>query len=856
MNIFEFLTDKSREAIQKGIQEAQKRGNPSLELEHLAWGLWVAQESVIRFVAKKLDIPENRIEAELRKALEALPVYEGAEKSQSVGASQNVLRVLEAAFDAAPGPDKKVSTDLIFLALVEKGNFKPFQKIFADWSRVKAELQAVREKNQTDGFDGEWDALGKYAKDLTQLAQQGKLDPVIGRDEEIRRVIQVLSRRTKNNPVLIGDPGVGKTAIVEGLALRIVRGDVPDHLREKKIMALDMGALLAGSKYRGEFEERLKAVIKEVTESDGQIILFIDEIHTLVGAGRTDGAMDAGQMLKPALARGELRCIGATTVDEYRKYIEKDPALERRFQPILVSEPSEEEAISILRGLKEKYELHHGVRIQDNAIIAAVKLSRRYIPNRFLPDKAIDLLDEAASRLAVQLRSQPEVLDQLEREILQLKVEKEALSQESDESAREKIQEIEQKLQKLEKEASEVRQQWELQKKLVQDMGQRRQQLEQLRVEMEQAERRWDYEKVAKIKYAEIPKLEEEIKRLQQELSQQKVFWREEVTAEDVAQIVYRWTGIPVTKLLQSDVEKLLHMEEILKKRVVGQDEAIELISDAIRRARARLQDPQRPIGSFFFLGPTGVGKTETAKALAEFLFDDENRLIRIDMSEYMEKHATSRLIGAPPGYVGYDQGGQLTEAVRRQPYSVVLLDEIEKAHPDVLNVLLQVLDDGRLTDGQGRTVDFKNTVIIMTSNVGSSILMDQDLSWENRQKQVWQTLMSIFKPEFLNRIDEIIMFKPLSSELIQQIVKIQLDRALMPLRQQKVSVEVTPEVLQWIARVGFDPQFGARPIRRVIQKHVLNPLARMIIQQDLKNQESLKLSLKGDQVHVERISS
>ncbi len=702
------------------------------------------------------------------------------------------------------------------------------------------------QKVTDDNPEAKYEALKKYAKDLTELAEQGKLDPVVGRDEEIRRVVQVLSRRTKNNPVLIGEPGVGKTAIAEGLAVRIINGDVPEVLKGRRLLALDMGGLIAGAKYRGEFEDRLKAVVKEVTESDGHIILFIDEIHTLVGAGKTEGAMDAGQILKPALARGELRCIGATTLDEYRKFIEKDKALERRFQTVLVDEPSVEDAITILRGLKEKYEVHHGVRITDSAIIAAVKLSHRYITSRFLPDKAIDLMDEAASRLSIEINSVPSAIDEIQRKIMQLQIEREALKKEKDHGAKDRLGQVDGEVKDLEAKLASLKQQWVAEKSEITTLKATKQEIENVRVEIERAEREGNLGRAAELKYGKLPDLEKKLEKANQELQGKSKgtnrILKEEVGPEEIAEVVEKWTGVPVQKMLESETDKLLKMEDHLKKRVVGQDRALTAVADAIRRARAEISDPRRPIGSFIFLGPTGVGKTETVKALAEFMFDTEDAVVRIDMSEYMEKHAVSRLIGAPPGYVGYEEGGQLTERVRRRPYSVVLLDEIEKAHPEVFNVLLQVLDDGRLTDGQGRTVDFKNTVIIMTSNVGSPALIDEKLSRGDKEKAAMDALRNHFRPEFLNRIDEIVIFNNLAQEQIRGIVEVQLEAVIERLAEKKIALEFADSALNYLAERGFDPVYGARPLKRVIQTEVLNVLAKDLIARKINSGETVKV--------------
>jgi ATP-dependent Clp protease ATP-binding subunit ClpB len=751
--------------------------------------------------------------------------------------------------------DAFISAEHFFIALLKShdGDLKGlFQKAQIRLEVILSTLREVRgsQKVMDDEPENKYEVLLKYGRDLTALAAEGKLDPVVGRDEEIRRVIQVLSRRTKNNPVLIGEPGVGKTAIAEGLAVRIIKGDVPEVLKEKKLIALDMGALVAGAKYRGEFEDRLKAVIKEVTSSDGNIILFIDELHTLVGAGKTDGAMDAGQLLKPALARGELRCIGATTLDEHRKYIEKDPALERRFQTVLVAEPSVDDAITILRGLKEKYEVHHGVRITDSAIVAAVKLSNRYITNRFLPDKAIDLIDEAASRLSIQIGSLPVEIDEVDRKVMQLRIEREALLKETEEGARERLRVVETEIQSLLQKGQELRERWQSEKMGIDDLKKTKTEIESTRIEVERCERESLLARAAELKYGRLPELEKRLQYLTdviEKKSGQERMLKEEVGPEEIAEVIGKWTGIPVQKMLESETAKLLGMEDKLRLRVVGQDHALQAVADAIRRARAEISDPNRPIGTFMFLGPTGVGKTETVKALAEFLFDDDQAVARIDMSEYMEKHSVSRLIGAPPGYVGYEEGGQLTEFVRRRPYTVVLLDEIEKAHPDVFNILLQVLDEGRLTDGQGRTVDFKNTVMIMTSNIGSTYLMDAALSPEQKNKAVQETLRSHFRPEFLNRVDEIINFQPLGKEQIRGIVRIQLQLIVERLKARKIHLTFDEAAIDEICEKGFDPQFGARPLKRVIQTELLNPLSKALIAGQFKNGDSVRVGLSEE---------
>ncbi len=832
------FTYKAQEALQEAQAIASQHGNQTVEPEHLFLALLKQEGGLVPQILRRVGVEDSLLENETLEAIGRLPRVSGITGAEYV--SKKLEAVLQRSFQVASSmKDEFVSTEHLLLALAEDGGavseILKRHGITHD-ALVKA-LQEVRGSHRVTDQNPEdkYMALERYGKDLTAMARLGKLDPVIGRDEEIRRVIQVLLRRTKNNPVLIGDPGVGKTAIVEGLAQRIASGDVPEGLKNKRIVQLDLGALIAGTKYRGEFEDRLKAVLKEVTDSEGEILLFIDEIHNLVGAGKAEGAMDASNMLKPALARGELHCIGATTVDEYRKYIEKDAALERRFQPIYVDEPSVEEAISILRGLKEKYEIHHGVKILDSAIVAAVTLSHRYITDRFLPDKAIDLIDEAASRIRMEIDSMPSEIDEIERKITQLEIEKLVLQKETDPEAREKLARIESEIEKLRSESARLKEQWMKEKEIISRVRKIKEELDRLKFEAQEAQRSGDLNRAAEITYGRIPELEkelnEEYKKLQ-EVQKEHRMLKEEVDADEVAKVVSRWTGIPVSRLLESEARKLLEMEDRMRKRVVGQDEALSLVANAIRRARAGLADPRRPIGSFLFLGPTGVGKTETAKALAEFLFDDENALIRLDMSEYMEKHSVARLIGAPPGYVGYEEGGQLTEAVRRKPYSVVLLDEIEKAHPEVFNILLQILDDGRLTDSHGRTVDFRNTVIIMTSNIGSREIQDlagKDLNL--MRERVMELLKANLRPEFLNRIDEIVIFRPLGREHIRAIVDIQLEQLKERLVEHKVGLVRTEKAKDALAEMGYDPVFGARPLKRTIQREIQDPLARYILE-------------------------
>ncbi len=844
MNLEKF-TQKSQEAIFQAQRLAQDFNHQTIEPAHLLLALVTQEEGVVPAIVTKVAGSTLALREDVRNDLEKRPRVQGA--NMEVGLSRAAADVLQAAERYAKGMrDDYVSTEHILLGLTESVEGKRLAQFGLTKDAILKAMAEVRgtQRVTTQNPEDTYQALEKYGRDLTALARQGKLDPVIGRDEEIRRTIQILSRRTKNNPALIGEPGVGKTAIVEGLAQRIVKGDVPEGLKHKRIVQLDMSALVAGAKYRGEFEERLKAVLKEITDSDGEIILFIDEMHTVVGAGKADGAMDAGNMLKPMLARGELHMIGATTLDEYRKYIEKDPALERRFQPVLVEEPSVEDTISILRGLKERYEIHHGVRITDAAVIAAATLSHRYIADRHLPDKAIDLIDEAAARLRTEIDSKPQALDEVDRAIMQLEIEREALKKERDKASKERLKKIEQELADLREKANHLHARWQAEKQAIAELQATKERIEEVRLEIERAERAADLEKVARLRYGELPQLEKKLAEQEARIKQlqaEGALLKEEVDAEEIAAVVSRWTGIPVSRLLEGETQKLLRMEENLHQRVVGQDEAVRVVSNAVRRARAGLQDPNRPIGSFIFLGPTGVGKTELARALAEFLFDDERAMIRIDMSEYQEKHTVSRLIGAPPGYVGYDEGGQLTEAVRRRPYSVVLFDEIEKAHPEVFNILLQLLDDGRLTDGQGRTVDFRNTVVIMTSNLGNTL-------WEGGRSvsrdEIVQVLQNHFRPEFLNRIDEIVVFHPLTREHIAGIVDIQLRRVAALLQDRGYRLEVTPEARAYLAEVGYDPQFGARPLKRAIQRELQDPLALKILAGEFR---------EGDTIRVDR---
>ena len=858
---FDKFTIKAQEAIQEAVNLVQARGQQAIEPEHLLAGILKVGENVTNFLFQKLGVNSRQIEQVLESQIASLPKVQGGEPYLSRESNEVLTRAQDY---ASKGGDEFVSLEPMLLALLTVKSTA--SRILKDAGITEKELASAvnelrkGEKVTSQNSEDTYQALNKYAKNLIEEARSGKLDPVIGRDEEIRRVLQILSRRTKNNPILIGEPGTGKTAIVEGLAHRILRGDVPENLKDKQLYSLDMGALIAGAKYKGEFEERLKSVINEVTKSEGRIILFIDEIHTLVGAGKGEGAMDAANILKPALARGELRSIGATTLDEYQKYFEKDKALERRFQTVMVNEPDTLSTISILRGLKERYENHHKVRIQDDAIIAAVELSNRYITDRFLPDKAIDLMDEAAAKLRMERDSVPEELDEIERRLKQLEIEREAIKRENDQP---KLEQLSKEIAELKEQESSYKAKWEAERGLVNKIQQNKQQIEQLKFEAERAEREGDYGKVAEIRYGKLKALEDEINRIQDRLKDTQggdAMIKEEVTSEDIADVVSRWTGIPVSKMLQSEREKLLHLEEELHKRVIGQDEAIQAVSDAVRRSRAGLQDPKRPIGSFIFLGTTGVGKTELAKALAEYLFDDETLMTRIDMSEYQEKFSVSRLIGAPPGYVGYDEGGQLTEAVRRKPYSVVLFDEIEKAHPDVFNILLQVLDDGRLTDNKGRVVNFKNTIIIMTSNLGSGYIQSQfekltaetgtqarEALIEETKKEVLGMLKKTIRPEFLNRIDETIMFLPLTQEQIKQVVRLQINGITKMLEGNGVTLQLTDAALDFLADAGYDPEFGARPVKRAIQRYLLNDLSKTMLAQHIDRTSPIIVDADGN---------
>jgi ATP-dependent Clp protease ATP-binding subunit ClpB len=860
---FNKFTIKSQEAVQNAHEIASSYHNQLIEPEHLLAALVQDSDGTVVPILQKCGANVSFIKIKLNEVIERLPKVSGAGLGNQ-GLSQALGRVFENALKQAKDlKDEYISTEHLLLAMTAsddsaaskllKGQGITTEIIYRVLKEIRG-TQRVTDQSPEDKYQ----ALQRYGRDLNDLARRGKTDPVIGRDEEIRRVLQVLSRRTKNNPVLIGEPGVGKTAIAEGIARRIVQGDVPETIRNKRIVALDMGALVAGTSFRGQFEERLKALLKEVEESSGEIILFIDELHTLVGAGAAQGSVDAANMLKPALAKGELRAIGATTIDEYRKYIEKDPALERRFQPVMVDEPSVEDTISILRGLKERYEVHHGVRITDGAIVAAAQLSHRYISDRFLPDKAIDLVDEAASKLRIEIDSMPEELDEVERKIKQLEIEKQAVLREKDEASRERLAGIEHDIAEQNQQRTGLRAHWQVEKDLIQSIRKMKEEIDNAKKEAEKKERDGDLGRVAELRYGVITDLEKRIRTASSKLAdvqKDRKMLKEEVDAEDIAEIVARWTGIPVSRMLESDRVRLLHLEERLQQRVISQEEAVRAVSDAIRRSRAGLQDEKRPIGSFIFLGSTGVGKTELAKALAEFLFNDESAIVRIDMSEYMEKFSVSRLIGAPPGYVGYDEGGQLTEAVRRKPYSIVLLDEIEKAHPEVFNVLLQVLDEGRLTDNKGHTVDFKNTIIIMTSNVGSQLIREKvtmefndDSHWDEvfgeLRKELLQVLQRTIRPEFLNRIDEIIVFRPLSKDDIRQIVTLQLRRVEEMVQKRGITIEVTDEAKDWLAKLGYDPTYGARPLKRVLQKHIVNTLSQKILEGEFADGDTVEIGL------------
>jgi ATP-dependent Clp protease ATP-binding subunit ClpB len=848
------ITTMLAQAIQNSQNLAKEKQNAEVTPEHLMYEIFSQKNGIGEMLLSKLNISKETVLKLFENSINTLPKVQG---DYEVRPSSNFVNLLQKAEKIMTNKgDLYLSTEHVILAYLEN-RYKLARELENLGLTRDGILQVIKDLRgdrpiTSDNPEDSMDALSKYAKNLNELARKGKLDPVIGRDEEIRRIMQVLTRRTKNNPILIGEPGVGKTAIVEGLAGKIVSGEVPDTLKDKEIWALDLGSMIAGAKYRGEFEDRLKALLDEVIRSEGRIVLFIDEIHTIVGAGAAEGAMDAANMIKPALARGELRCIGATTLKEYQKYIEKDQALERRFQPVYVKEPTVEETITILRGLKSRYELHHGIRLTDGAIIAAAKLSDRYIRDRFLPDKAVDLIDEAMSKMRIELDSLPEDLDKISKKIQSLKIEREALKREKDKASQQRLQELEQELANLEEEFRQKKGIWESEREIVEKAKAIREQIDQLRIKEKEYERIGNYNKVAEIRYGQIAQLERQLQELEKQIeSAEKKYLKEEVTEEDIALIVSRWTGIPVAKMLQSEKDKLLHMYDELKKQVIGQDHALKAVSDAILRNRSGLSEPNRPMGVFLFLGPTGVGKTETAKALARFLFDDEHALLRFDMSEYMEKHAVARLIGAPPGYVGYEEGGQLTEAVRRRPYQVILFDEVEKAHPEVFNIFLQIFDDGRLTDSKGRTVDFKNTLIIMTSNLGSHYLMDQSLTSEEKERLVNQELLRFFRPEFLNRIDEVIMFNPITEDVLLDIVKIQLNLLSQRAKEKGLNLVFSKSLLEWLAKRGYDPQFGARPLKRLIQKEVGNYLARVILEGQYDTEKQYILTIEDDQIKL-----
>lgn len=853
----EKFTTKASLAVQEALQLAIDKNHSTITPFHLLQALITQTDGVVPSLLQKLEINPQNVSSKIEKILNKQPSV--SQQTQPYLSSELNKVFNQAESEAGKLQDEFISTEHLLLGLLDQ---KDVQELLeTDTKEVSKALEKIRGNQKVNDRDPEnkYQALEKYTQDFTQLAQQGKIDPVIGREEEIRRITQILSRRTKNNPVLVGEPGTGKTAIVEGLAKKIIDGEVPDALKNKLVLNLEIGSLLAGAKYRGEFEDRLKAVIKEVEKSDGQIILFVDELHTIVGAGAAEGSTDAGNMLKPALARGSLRMIGATTIKEYRKYIEKDAALERRFQPVPVDEPSADEAISILRGIKDKYEAHHGVRIRDNALVAAVEFSDRYISDRFLPDKAIDLMDEAASAIRIEIDSKPEEIDLLEKQIRQLEIEKEALKKESDQTSKERLQEIEQQLAELKEKYQQLNLHWQNEKKILDSLKELNKKLDDLKEEAQQAERNYDLQRAAEINYGLIPELESQLTKQQKEISKiqkDSKLLKEEVTKEDVARVVARWTGIPVEKMLETEKDKLIKLEEELAKRVVGQEEAIQAVANAVRRNRVGIGQPNRPIGSFIFLGPTGVGKTELAKTLAWYLFDDENKMIRIDMSEYMEKHSVARLIGSPPGYVGYEEGGQLTEAVRSHPYSVILLDEIEKAHSEVFNVLLQVLDDGRLTDSKGRTVDFKNSVIIMTSNLGSDLVAQHAGNKQKQEEAIQAEIKSHFRPEFINRVDDIIIFQPLTQDQIQEIVRLQVKELNNQLKAEELTLSLTQEAIKHFAEAGFDPVYGARPLKRLMQKEILDVLAMKLVKEEIKSHSKIEVNWNGKRVEINNLES